>query len=82
MKRISADELAAHAADYIRHAAAGESFEIATAHHAVARLSLPPARPQVTKPASRRGGWLDVKPVKVVGPSSQEILGELREDRG
>jgi antitoxin (DNA-binding transcriptional repressor) of toxin-antitoxin stability system len=39
MKRISADELAAHAADYIRHAAAGESFEIATAHHAVARLA-------------------------------------------
>ena len=81
MERISAEEFAAHAADYVRRAAAGESFEVATSDHAVARLSLPRTALRVAEPASRRGGWLDLEPGKVAGPSSQEVLDELRKDR-
>ena len=86
MERIPHRDLRNRSSEILRAVAAGESFEI-TNHGKVVAVLSPPDRMvgglKVVKPATRRGGWLDLEPVELPpgSPSSQEILDELREDR-
>jgi prevent-host-death family protein len=83
VERIPHRELRNSSAEILRRVAAGESFEITNHGDVVAVLG--PPRPhmglKVVKPATRKGGLRDLKAVKRDGPSTQEILDELREDR-
>lgn len=83
MERIPHRELRNNSAEILRRVARGESFEITNHGEVVAVLEPPQARLalEVVKPATRKGGWGDLKPVQREGPSTQEILDELREDR-
>lgn len=83
MERIPHRELRNNSAEILRRVARGESFEITNHGEVVAVIEPPQARLalEIVKPATRRGGWRDLKPVKREGPSTQEILDELREDR-
>ena len=83
VERIPHRELRNNSAEILRRVARGESFEITNHGEVVAVIEPPQARLalQVVKPATRKGGWRDLKPVKRDGPSTQEILDELREDR-
>ena len=85
MERIPHRDLRNRSSEILRAVEAGESFEITNHGHVVAVLS-PPVRGQeplaIVKPATRRGGWLDLEPVELPpgAPSSQEVMDELRED--
>jgi prevent-host-death family protein len=83
VERIPHRELRNNSAEILRRVAAGESFEITNHGEVVAVLGPPRARLalEIVKPATRKGGWQDLKPVRRDGPSTQEILDELREDR-
>ncbi len=84
MERIAHRELRNNSAEILRRVARGESFEITNHGDVVAVLrppdeSLPPLN--IVKPATRKGGWSDLKQVKGNGRPTSEILDELREDR-
>lgn len=87
MERIAHRELRNNSAEILRRVAAGESFEI-TNHGEVVAVLQPPAATGTTwnlplaQPATVRGGWSKVKPVRLPpgSPTSEEILDELRAD--
>lgn len=82
MERIPHRDLRNRSSEILRAVAAGESFEITNHGEVVAILSPPSVGTlSVVQPATRRGGWSELEPVKLDGPSVQEILDELREDR-
>jgi prevent-host-death family protein len=83
VERIPHRELRNNSAEILRRVARGESFEITNHGEVVAVIEPPQARLalEIVRPATRKGGWRDLKPVKRDGPSTQEILDELREDR-
>lgn len=83
IERIAHRELRNNSAQILRRVADGESFEITNHGDVVAVLGPPRPLPalNIAKPATRKGGWRDLKPAKRDGPSTQEILDELREDR-
>lgn len=86
MERIAHRELRNSSSEILRRVAAGESFEITNNGEVVGVLS--PLSGEVTwnlrivTPATRRGGWRDLVPVKLPPGSltSVEILDELRAD--
>lgn len=83
VERIPHRELRNNSAAILRAVAAGESFEITNHGEVVAILSPPKVGSLlVVRPATRRGGWSELTPVKLPpgSPSTQEILDELRED--
>jgi prevent-host-death family protein len=80
VERIPHRELRNNSAEILRRVAAGESFEI-TNHREVVAMLVPPAlRPLRVTPATRKGGWNELPTHKREGPSTQEILDDLRED--
>lgn len=84
MERIPHRELRNSSSEILRRVAAGESFEITNHGTVVAVLGPPPdlvGELRIVKPATRKGGWGDLKPVAGNGRSTQDILDELREDR-
>lgn len=84
MERIAHRVLRNSSAEILRRVAAGESFEI-TNHGAVVAVIGPPDATvgglRIVKPATRKGGWGDLRPVAGNGRPTQEVLDELREDR-
>ena len=83
MERIAHRDLRNRSAEILRRVAAGESFEI-TNHGEVVAVLAPATgseRPlDIAKPATIHGRWDEINPVSRSGPSTQEILDELRED--
>lgn len=82
-ERIAHRDLRNRSAEILRNVASGECYEITNHGEVVATLS-PPANlgPGLrVRPAKRRGGWSDVKPVPSE-ESLQEILDDLRAERG
>lgn len=83
MERIAHRDLRNRSAEILRAVAAGESFEITNHGEVVAVLSPPTeSKPplDIVKPATIHGRWDEIRPVTRDGPSTQEILDELRED--
>ena len=84
MERIAHRDLRNRSSEILRAVSDGESFEI-TNHGVVVAVISPPdeaARPlDVAKPATIHGRWSELRPMPYDGPSTQEILDELREDR-
>jgi prevent-host-death family protein len=80
MDRIPHRELRNNSAEILRKVAAGDSFEITNHGEVVAMLVPPGIRMLRVIPATRRGGWSELTPHKRTGPSTQEILDDLRED--
>jgi prevent-host-death family protein len=82
VERIAHRELRNNSSEILRRVAEGESFEITNHGEVVAVLGPPSGRPPLTYRAARiRGRWSELTPAKVDGPSSQEVLDELRADR-
>lgn len=82
VERIPHRDLRNRSSEILRAVAAGESFEITNHGEVVAVLSPPSVGTlEVVKPASRHGRWSELEPVRLEGPSVQEVLDELREDR-
>lgn len=87
MERIPHRELRNNSAEILRRVAAGESFEITNHGEVVAILRRPTAderwRAEIAVPATTSRAWHDIERVKppADGPSTQEILDELREER-
>lgn len=83
MERIAHRDLRNRSSEILRAVAAGESFEITNHGEVVAVLS-PPAEAKppldIVKPATIHGRWDEIVPVARDGPSTQEILDDLRED--
>lgn len=83
MERIAHRDLRNNSSEILRRVAAGESFEV-TNHGVVVAVLRPPTDTgdlPIVKPATRRGGWLELRPVAGNGRPTQEVLDELREDR-
>lgn len=85
MERIPHRDLRNRSSEILRAVAAGESFEITNHGEVVAILSPPDLRLEplaIVKPATRIGGWSELKRIKPLpgSPSTQEVLDELRED--
>lgn len=80
VERIPHRELRNNSAEILRKVAAGESFEITNHGEVVAMLVPPGLRPLRVTPATRKGGWSELPTHKREGPSTQEILDDLRED--
>lgn len=83
MERIAHRDLRNRSSEILRAVAAGESFEI-TNHGEVVAVLAPPselARLNIVKRATIHGRWDEITPVPYDGPSTQEILDELRQDR-
>ena len=83
MERIPHRELRNNSSEVLRRVAAGESFEI-TNHGTVVAVLRPPSDTSdlpIVRAATRRGGWDQINPVRRDGPSTQEVLDELRADR-
>jgi prevent-host-death family protein len=82
-ERIAHRDLRNRSAEILRNVAAGESYEITNHGEVVATLSPPDhGGPALrVRPAKRRGGWSDIKPVSSE-ESIQDILDELRSERG
>ena len=82
VERIPHRDLRNRSSEILRAVAAGESFEITNHGEVVAILSPPSVGTlEVVRPATRHGGWSELEPVTLDGPSVQETLDELREDR-
>lgn len=84
VERIAHRDLRNRSSEILRAVAAGESFEITNHGEVVAVLSPPgeaARRLSIAKPATIHGRWDEIEPVAYDGPSTQEILDELREDR-
>jgi prevent-host-death family protein len=86
---IAQRELRNRSGEILRRVQAGESFVITTRGQRVASL-IPLNRPADVparstripgKPATRHGGWDEIPIVKTSGPSSQEVLDEVRAER-
>lgn len=82
VERIPHRELRNNSAQILRKVAAGESFEITNHGDVVAVLVPPGLRSLKVTAATRVGGWSELKPHRAEGPSTQEILDDLREDIG
>ncbi len=85
MQVISQREMRNRSGEVLRAVAAGESFIITNDGVEVAELiprNAPRPKPQADRPATVPKGtrWRTL-PRRVDGPSSQEILDELRADR-
>jgi prevent-host-death family protein len=81
VERIPHRELRNNSAEILRRVTEGESFEI-TNHGEVVAILQPPGRESLRiYPATRKGGWSELRPAKGTGESTQKILDELREDR-
>ena len=86
VERIPHRDLRNKSAEILRRVVAGESFEITNHGEVVAVLS-PPTSDQlwdaeVVEPVGRRVKWSELPTAELPpGPSMQEILDELREER-
>lgn len=87
MERIGVRELRQHASRYLDRVKAGESIEVTERGTPVAVL-IPVARDEVRDRLVRDGRLIAARgprvlpePVEVCGPSTAEVLDELRADR-
>ena len=82
VERIAHRDLRNRSAEILRNVAARHTYEVTNHGVVVAILSAPSdtLTPLGLRPAKRRGGWSEIKPVHVE-ERLQDALDELREDR-